>query len=194
MCEFTIADNWTIQSIILDDLTINSFQMQTPAEWEKYKSQWSEEISEHHNTIDAAVLIGADKPGLFPLHEKNSSGIPIEKATAILMRSWITSRLIAFGHNLENKHKVTSSMNCTPVEQSHDEIITIQSEEDNSNYNSENDGEMYNHTVQFHTPTSFKYQFNVNQSTSPNTNKSRHSDDKMNDNDNDNVRQWEVIP
>ena len=104
------------------------------------------------------------------------------------MRSRITSKLIAFGHNFENQHKVTAAINCTQFEQTKDDIITIISNKDSSNYNSEHDGEIYNHTVQINTPTSII-------KSAPWTYKSRHSDDELNDDDNlnDNDNQGEGI-
>ena len=62
MCKIAIADDQTMEAIILDGLTINSVQMDKPSEWQKYNTDWSEEVSDHHS--DASVLIGADQPRL----------------------------------------------------------------------------------------------------------------------------------
>ena len=78
-------------------------------EWiTRFGDDWSDEISEEHANIDATILIVTDLPLLFPIPEINTAGFVIETTTAILMRSRITKKLIAFGHNEEENHTITS--------------------------------------------------------------------------------------
>jgi hypothetical protein len=75
---------------MLDDLVIDSVKMVKPAQWAHLDKNWSEEISDEHSSIDAAVLIGADQPRLLPVHKLDAGGNPIETSTAVLMKSRLT--------------------------------------------------------------------------------------------------------
>ena len=47
--------------------------------------------------MKAQILVGADRPTLFPIAEMDHNGTPIETNKCRLMRSRITNRLILFG-------------------------------------------------------------------------------------------------
>ena len=47
--------------------------------------------------MKAQILVGADRPTLFPIAEIDHNGKPIETSKCCLMRSRLTNRLILFG-------------------------------------------------------------------------------------------------
>ena len=82
--------------ILVKSLNVDSKCMPVPVPWLKYKADWSEQDTEYDSHLPQ-ILIGSDKAVLHPQPVLGSDGLPIETATARLLRSVITDKFIAHG-------------------------------------------------------------------------------------------------
>jgi hypothetical protein len=169
MCRIPLLPGSEIECIMLDDLQIDSVRMHKPSEWEQYNNDWSEEITSAHDHIDAAILVGADQARYMPLNELDKSNNPIETDTAVLYRSRLSMKLIAFGHN-RVRHSVTSNLTCElrTSDTLTDDIINIESDDSGQDTDFEDDNNLelctQTHTLSVPQPIgktsrNYKYQF-----------------------------------
>ena len=136
ICNLKVSDKHEVEAIILDKLEINSFLMEKPKEWNKYQNEWSEEITDMYDNIEATVLLGADMATLFPINVVTKPGFIIETKTALLMRSRLTGKLIAFGHNGKGKHTVNITVTSITQDEEieNDQGITTVKSDDETDY------------------------------------------------------------
>ena len=149
LCKLKISDTHIVEAIVLDTLEINSFLMEKPKQWINYQNEWSEEISDTHDYIDATVLLGADRAALFPINVFTAPRFIVETKTAVLMRSRLTDKLIAFGHNGIGKHIVTATVTSITLEEEVENdrgITTVKTDNDETDYS---DSDLENNTATF---------------------------------------------
>ena len=136
LCKLKLTEELSIQSIMIDSLQVDSYRMNIPSQWgQMYADQWCEEITDKHDIIDATILIGTDLPLLYPMNVLNAAGLPVQTTTALLMKSRISHKLMAFGHNRQNiTHNIKSMVTGIEEEEEGEEVhpinITTSSEQD----------------------------------------------------------------
>ena len=75
-------------------LQLNLETIKTPKVWHHNHKAFADQ---DYRTVKAQILVGADRPTLFPIAELDDNGNPIETNKCRLMRSRLTNRLILFG-------------------------------------------------------------------------------------------------
>ena len=86
---------------------------------------------------------------LFPRNFFNKPGFIVETKTAILMKSRLTNKLIAFGHNGTGKHNVSTTVTSVTLEEKIENdkgITTVKTEDDKTDYS---DSDLENNTATF---------------------------------------------
>ena len=88
---------------MIDSLQVDSYKMAIPSQWiQLYAGEWCQEINEQNEITEATILIGTDLALLFPINVLNTSALPVQPTSAILMKSRITQKFLAFGYNRKN--------------------------------------------------------------------------------------------
>merc|ERR1712240_263843 len=80
--------------ILIPTLQLKLKTIKTPEVWQHTYDAFADQ---NHDNVKAQILVGADRPTLFPIAEMDDNGTPIETNKCRLMRSRITNRLILFG-------------------------------------------------------------------------------------------------
>ena len=87
-----------VEAILVNDLNIFNYNMNLPASWNKFKTNWCDQISDH-DTVNAQVLIGSDTAILHPKDATDEHGQVIETDSARLKISVLTGKLLAHGNS-----------------------------------------------------------------------------------------------
>ena len=83
-------------------LQLNLETIKTPKVWNHNHKAFADQ---NYHTVKAQILVGADRPTLFPIAELDDQGNPVETSKCRLMRSRLTNRLILFGGHEDDQHE-----------------------------------------------------------------------------------------
>ena len=83
-----------MDAILIPTLQLKLKTIKTPEVWQHTYNTFADQ---NHDNVKAQILVGADRPTLFPIAEMDHNGTLIETNKCRLMRSRITNRLILFG-------------------------------------------------------------------------------------------------
>ena len=89
-----LGNGQQMDAILMPTLQLNLETIKTPKVWQHNYKAFTDQ---NHRTVKAQILVGADRPTLFPIAEIDHNGKPIETSKCRLMRSRLTNRLILFG-------------------------------------------------------------------------------------------------
>ena len=136
----------------MEGLHVDSHKMEIPIQWmDLYAKDWCQDIDQDDDVTKATILIGTDLALLFPINVLTSTGLPVETNIAVLMKSRITNKYLAFGYNTKNiKHNISTMMSNIDNFDSEEELepydITPDSEREEVHHVQRND--KYNIPVQ----------------------------------------------
>ena len=108
-----LGHNLQIEAILVNDLNVFSYNMAIPTEWNKYKSDWCDSISDNHN-VDAQLLVGSDKAIYHPRDALDKRGKVIETSSARLKVSVLSGKYLAHGHCHGQSATVATERQITP--------------------------------------------------------------------------------
>merc|ERR1712240_704409 len=98
-----LGDGQQTDAILMPTLQLKLKTIKTPEVWQHTYDAFADQ---DHSTVKAQILVGADRPTLFPIAEMDHNGNPIETSKCRLMRSRITNRLILFGaHEVDQDYQ-----------------------------------------------------------------------------------------
>ena len=92
-----LGQDLQIEAILVNDLNVFSYNMNLPKEWDKFRADWCDPISDNHN-IDAQLLVGSDKAIYHPRDALDKEGRLIETSSARLKVSVLSGKFLAHGH------------------------------------------------------------------------------------------------
>ena len=123
-------------------------------------------ISNEHENIEAIVLVGVDRAGWLPKQEYDNAHNPIETNSACLMRSQLTSKLIAFGHTPQ-PHNITSTSLCQTQATPRTDNATVNVPSDtDSDTDYEDNNNFDSAYVDIHSQPPIPYEIHVHQAVS----------------------------